>query len=363
MATFTSPFTGNVVQPTDVSYKSLNVDNNQTIDLSWPAATVPGGFTQATARIMDFSGNGGGTIVLPPPSQGSVGSDILVNNFCANAIVVELFGIPESSTSLPPGQSSYFYLVNNEDENPDAWNVIGFGSTLTQADAMALAGYGLQSQEGKLNTTTVVNELYSDYTFTAIDRASAFVWKEGLGTLTLPSPGSITEGWFILLRNEGSGQIDVQAPYLKTINGFSSQVFFPTDSAIITFDNTTGNFYTIGLPRATLVPYSSAIYDVDSLPGNTLNLVNAAVTIQTYVANTGTRTQSLAVTLPAITQIYVITNQTNQTGYSVTFQVTGSPDAPVIISNGTVAILLTYGLKIQILYGNNNLLQIDGGTF
>jgi hypothetical protein len=204
--------------------------------------------------------------------------------------------------------------------------------------------------------------LYTDYQLVSTDRSRAYVWKAGLGEVYLPIEPP-TAGWYVMLRNEGEGQVTVYAPYLKTINGFATQVFFPTDSAIITYDVNTGNYYTIGLPRTTLVPYSSAIYDVDSLPGNTLNLVNAAVTIQTYVANTGSRTQSLDVTLPAITQIYVITNQTNQVGYSVTFNVVGSPDAPVIINTGTVAILLTYGLKTQILYGNNNLLQVDGGNF
>jgi hypothetical protein len=362
MATFVSPFTGNVIQPTDVSYLDLAVASGSTTQLSWPANTVSGGDTEPAARIIDITGDGSGTIILPPASQGSVGSDILFNNLSVGAVTIELFDQPVASTTIASGESWYFYLVDDDDTNVNAWHTFAFGASTVNADALSLAGYGLQAQEGKLNTSTLVNELYTDYQLVSTDRSRAYVWKAGLGEVYLPIEPP-TAGWYVMLRNEGEGQVTVYAPYLKTINGFATQVFFPTDSAIITYDVNTGNYYTIGLPRTTLVPYSSAIYDVDSLPGNTLNLVNAAVTIQTYVANTGSRTQSLDVTLPAITQIYVITNQTNQVGYSVTFNVVGSPDAPVIINTGTVAILLTYGLKTQILYGNNNLLQVDGGNF
>ena len=52
------------------------------------------------------------------------------------------------------------------------------------------------------------------------------------------------------------------------------------------------------------------------------------------------------VVLPAITQLYVINNSTNQAGYNVSFQVSGSAQTPVPVSTGTVALLLSDGLNI-----------------
>ena len=84
--TFTSPFTGTVVTPTDVSYYALNFDTNT--QLYWPTVVNP---TQVpAARIMDCVASAGGlTILLPDASQGAVGTDILIRNLGAYSFVVE----------------------------------------------------------------------------------------------------------------------------------------------------------------------------------------------------------------------------------------------------------------------------------
>jgi hypothetical protein len=105
----------------------------------------------------------------------------------------------------------------------------------------------------------------------------------------------------------------------------------------------------IGLANPTSATFTAATYDVDSIPGTTLSLVSFAPIIQTYVALAGTRAVDLDVTLPAITQIYILSNATNQNGYDVTFQVSGSSQAPISLLSNTTAVVLSDGNFLYIL--------------
>lgn len=346
MPTYTSPFTGDVVQPTDVSYYALTFSTSQ--ELSWPDYTVAGATTVAAARIMDCTATAAGlTITLPPGNQQSVGTDILFRNLGA-----ESFTIQDQSGGqavvLAAGTARYFYLVDNSTED-GVYRNFTYGTGTSAADAAALAGNGLTDIAGQLATSTTVIQTSLNTTFAESNRGEAYVWTGGAGTFTLPPAGSLTAGWYMMIRNGGTGTLSVAAPATKTINGNSSEAFYPSDSAVIIYEHTTGSFFTVGLPRQAAISYTSATYDVDAIVGNTLSLVTFAPSIQTYVAPSGTRTTDLDVTLPAITQIYAINNATGQSGYDVTFQISGSTQAPVAFANGVTAILLSDGVNLYIL--------------
>lgn len=360
MPTYTSPFTGDIVDPTDVSYYELTFGTNQT--LNWPNYIVPGSTAVAAARIMNCTATTTSlSIKLPPANQGSVGTDILFRNLGSNSFVITDYTGGQSVT-LAAGEARYFYLTDNTSEAGN-WDNFTYGTGTSSADAASLAGDGLSTLMGKLITSTDVVRTSNNITFSESDRALAYIWIGGAGTADLPAVGTLNIGWFVLLRNSGTGSLTLSAPATKTINGASSQTFFPSDSAIIVYDNTTGNFFTVGLTRQTQVTYSSATYDVDSIVGNTLDLVSFAPTIQTFVALSGTRTQTLQVILPAITQIYIISNETGQTGYGVTFEVTGTTDPPVAVNNGNITILLTSGLStFPLIQTSSNFFQAIDGT-
>lgn len=360
MPTYTSPFTGDVVDPTDVSFYELTFSTNQT--LNWPNYIVPGSASVAAARIMNCTANEADlTVSLPPANQGSVGTDILFRNVGSYDFVVQDY-VGGQSVNLSAGEARYFYLTDNTSE-AGVWSNFTYGTGTSSADAASLAGDGLSTWAGRLIASTKVVRTASDISLASPQRATAFVWTGGEGTVTLPEQSTLTTGWFVMLRNSGSGALTANAPTGKTINGSASQTFYPSDSAIIVFDITTGNFYTIGLTRQTQVTYSAATYDVDSIAGNTLNLVNFAPTIQTFVALSGTRTQNLEVILPAITQIYIVSNETGQTGYDITFKVTGTADPPVAVTNGNITILLTSGLStFPLIQTSSNFFQAVDGT-
>jgi hypothetical protein len=361
MTTFVSPFTGDVVLPTDVSYESLNFSTDQV--LVWPNYAVPGATTVAAARIFDcVASTAGLTITLPPGNQSSVGSDILFRNKGTNSFVVEDISGSQSVT-IAAGGARYFYLIDNSTVD-GVYSNVEFGAGTSIADAASLVGSGLTNQAGRLETSTAVQEVSVAPTLDEESRAIAYVWTNGAGTFMLPDPSTLQSGWFIMVRNGGSGTLTIDSPSGSLIDNITAATLYPQDSSIVVFDKTTGDFFTVGLTRPSILSYTAASYDVDNISGSTLNLVTYAPTIQTFVAFSGTRTTNLNVILPAITQVYIISNDTGQPGYGITFQVTGSSQPPVIVADGTAVILLSDGNSLFVLSSQSTtgtaFLAIDG---
>lgn len=346
MTTFTSPFTGDIVQPTDVSYYALNFSSN--VNLAWPPLQSEVSGTVAAARIMDCTASATNlTINLPPGGQGSVGSDILFRNLGSLPFVIQDYSGTQSVT-INPGAARYFYLVSNATTN-GVWNNFAYGVGTSSADAASLVGAGLTNVAGKLATTNTIIEVSAPFVLSDVSRAFTYVWTGGLDSIMLPVVSSLSAGWYFMIRNNGTGALTIETPGVSEINGESTISLNPGDSGIIVVDKNSGNYYSVGVAPQNSVSFTAATYDVDSVIGNTLNLVSYAPTIQTYVALAGVRTTTLNVVLPAITQLYVFSNTTNNTGYNITFQVSGSSQAPIQFGTGTVAIVLSDGANLYVL--------------
>jgi len=344
MPTFTSPFTGTVVQPTDVSYYALNFSTNT--QLYWPAVVNP---TQVpAARIMDcVPSTTGLTVILPQGDQGAVGTDILIRNKGASDFTVTAFGGTQSVT-MTAGTSRYFYLSDNS-TTAGTWQNVQFGTGTSAADAATLQGAGLTTLSGKLAVTGNIVEVSSSPTLLDSSRAATYVWTGGNTTFTLPTALSLTGGWFIGFRNNGGGTLALVGQGTSLINGTSSVDVNPGDSGYLVFQETTGNFFTVGLSVQSNVTFTSATYDVDAIVGTSLSLVSYAPIIQTYVALSATRSVNLDVTLPAITQLYVLVNSTGESGYNITFQISGSAQTPIVLTDGQTALVLSDGNFLYVL--------------
>jgi hypothetical protein len=344
MPIFTSPFTGTVVQPTDVSYYELNFSAN--VQLYWPAVVNPQ--QVPAARIIDATPSTSGLVIsLPAANQGALGTDILIRNLGANTFTVQDFA-GTGSVSIAAGVSKYFYLAENTTE-AGVWQNVTFGAGTSSADAASLAGFGLVALAGKLNVTQNIVEVSSPPTITDASRASTFVWTSGNNTINLPTAISLTGGWFIAFRNSGTGTLTFAPQGTSLINGGSTLDVNPSESGFIIFQQSTGDFFTVGLAVPSNVTFTSATYDVDSIIGNTFSLVSYAPIIQTYVALSGTRSVDLDVTLPATTQLYVLVNNTGQPGYNVTFQISGSLQTPISLADGSVALVLSDGNFLYVI--------------
>jgi hypothetical protein len=344
MPTFTSPFTGTVVVPTDVSYYALNFSTNT--QLYWPAVVNP---TQVpAARIIDcVPSTAGLTVILPQGDQGAVGTDILIRNRGASNFTVTAFGGTQSVT-MTAGTSRYFYLSDNT-TTAGTWQNVQFGTGTSAADAATLQGAGLTTISGRLAVTGNIVEVSSVPVLLNTSRAATFVWTGGNTTFTLPTALSLTAGWFIGFRNNGGGTLTLVGQGTSLINGTASVDVNPGDSGYLIFQETTGNFFTVGLSVQSNVTFTSATYDVDAIAGASLSLVSYAPIIQTYVALSSTRTVNLNVTLPAITQLYVLINDTGQPGYNITFQVSGSAQTPIVLTDNQTALVLSDGNFLYVL--------------
>lgn len=344
MPTFTSPFTGTVVQPTDVSYYQLTFDSEQ--QLYWPAVVNP---TQVpAARIMDCIPESADLdVILPQGNQGSVGTDILFRNFGSETFYIVCY-TRTHSYPLAPGESKYFYLTDNSDLEGE-WENVTFGAGTSSADAASLQGAGLITLSGKLAVTGNIVEVSSTPTLLDSSRAATYVWTGGNVTFTLPTALSLSAGWFIGFRNNGSGTLTIIGQGSSLVNSAPSISVNPGDSGYLVFQQSTGNFFTIGLSVPTNVTFTSATYDVDAIVGTTLDLVSYAPIIQTYVGLSGTRAVDLDVTLPAITQLYVLVNSTGSTAYNITFQVSGSSQTPIALTDGQTALVLSDGNFLYVL--------------
>jgi hypothetical protein len=360
MTTYTSPFTGNVIQPTDVSYAGVALTG--TLQLYWPQYVNAG--QQVAARIMDIQATAGSILVLPDATQASVGQDILIRNTGANSFTVQRFGGTGSFT-VASGAAQYTYITSNTTQ-AGVWAVIAFGTGTSTADAASLAGVSTVALLGKLESAFITNEYVSVPTINAASRGSCFVWTGGASTWTLPAVSNLSEGWFILVRNNGTGALTIATSAVgSTIDSLSTITLPLGDSCFICInrDPAKQDFFTVGRGRPNSLTFSSATYDVDTVAGATLSLITSTPLIQRFTALSGSRTTSLLVQLPAVTQVYYLLNDTNQSGYNINFQVQGSAQAPFSLTNNSQAIVLSDGTNIYpLIQSNIGQLIVNRGT-
>lgn len=328
---FVSPFTGDVIQPTDVSYRGFTIAANTTLD--WP---INGNATDNyAARIMNVTASAGSlTLRMPPANQVSVGEDSLVRNVGANTFTLA-DNDGNTIISIAAGESKYVYVTSNS-TTAGTWGNIAFGVGSSSADAASLAGYGLKAVTTTLNSAINVNTFSTDYTAVAADRASTYVWTSGSGTLTLTSAVTLGDDWFVLVRNGGTGTLTIDAPGAELINGVSAIILQPADSCIVCCSGTA--FYTVGLGQSSQFNFSQL---TKALSSGTVVLTasEASNVIQKY---TGTLTENVTVQLPQTVQVYYITNQTDDGGldYSITFTTGVGGAFTATVPSGNQVILL-----------------------
>jgi hypothetical protein len=333
-----------------------------TLQLYWPQYVNAG--QQVAARIMDIQATAGSILVLPDATQASVGQDILIRNTGANSFTVQRFG-GAGSFSVAAGTAQYTYITSNTTQ-AGVWAVLAFGTGTSTADAASLAGVSTAALLGKLEAAFVTNEYVTVPTIGDSSRGECFVWTGGAGTWTLPAASSLSQGWFILVRNNGTGALTIATSAVgSTIDSLSTITLPLGDSCFICVnrDPAKQDFFTVGRGRPNSLTFSSATYDVDTVAGATLSLITNTPIIQRFTALSGSRTTSLLVQLPAVTQVYYILNDTNQSGYNITLQVVGSSQAPYSLPTNTQAIVLSDGTNLYpLIQANIGQLIVNRGT-
>ena len=353
---FNSPFTGNVIVPTDVSYRSITLSANTTLE--WP---VNGNATaNYAARIMNVTATSGGLVLrMPPANQASVGQDALIRNVGANTFTVADYD-GNVIIVVAAGEAKYIYITTNPDE-AGTWGIIAFGVGTSTADAASLDGYGLTTIGSTLNTAYPVQSFSSNYTAVAADRAKTFVWTAGAGTLTLTSSGTLGDNWFILVRNGGTGTLTIAPSGGDQINSAVSLALQPADSAIICCSGSA--FFTVGVGNNTDFNFSQNTKAVTS-GSYVLTASEASNPIQKF---TGTLTGNVTVTVPQTIAVYYVTNQTDGTGagytVSLTTGVAGSAGATIPAGQQVILICDSQSLyNASTIAAGASVLSLDDGT-
>jgi len=302
MTSYISPFTGDVIVPTDVSYASYTLTS--TLQLVWPANGTDA--NDVCARIMDIqAASSVPQLKFPPATQASVGTDALIRNVGAFTITVtDTNG--NTIATVAAGTARYIYLTSNSTSS-GVWGVFTFGTGTSTADAATLAGYGLIASGLTLNQSHPVSQLSANYTFASTDRAQVLAWPTSGGATNayLPLASTLSNNWFTLLKNNGTGTLLLNTTSGELLDGTASaKTFQPGDSAFIIC---TGNSYiTVGYGVSTDFAFT-ALTKVVSTGTYTLTASEASNSIQKY---TGLLTGNVTVYFPPVVNLYVISNQT-----------------------------------------------------
>lgn len=329
---YVSPFTGDVIQPTDVSFRAVTLSANT--QLQWPINGNTS--TDYAARIMDVTATAGSlSLYMPPANQNSVGNDALIRNLGAYAFTVKNYEGTNTITTVDVGEAKYIYITANPDEQ-GTWGTIAFGAGTSSADAATLAGYGLVASGATLNQSHPSAAIASGATFASADRAQTRVWSSGSGSATLPAASTLGNNWFTLFKNNGSGSYTITCTGAELIDGNSSKVFNPSESAIIICTGT--GYVTIGYGVSPNFVFTALVKAVVS-GSYTLTASEASCTIQEYV---GTLTADVTAIYPPVVNFYVVSNQVVDGGFTLTittglgYSVTIPPGQQVtLICDGT----------------------------
>ena len=333
--TYTQIFGGTTIYPSDVSYLALSLTADTALD--WPLESNT--LLRPAARIIDVTPTGAFSIFLPPADETGVGQTILFNNLGPSTVTVKN-SAGGTLLSIAQGEQWQIYLTDNTTA-AGSWRVFRYGAATAQAQASALAGFGLTATGSTLSQSTPVTLFNSNYTAGGSDRAKMFVWTGGLGTLTLPTASGVGADYFVAVRNGGSGNLVLTPQGLDTINGAASLTLTPGDSATAVTDGT--SWYTLGLGQSAVFAFDFTSVNLGGVSGN-YTLSGAELNRIAYEF-TGAITGNVEIVVPKTTQQYWVSNDT--TGGSFTLRVRTNTQSPgVLVARGSRAILYCDGNEV-----------------
>ena len=324
---FTSPFTGDVIQPTDVSYLNLSLTTNT--NLLWPVSSNTTGVY--AARIMDVTPSTTGLgLYMPPANQTSLGTDAFIRNLGSSTFTV-YDNSGGTIVAITAGQTKYIYLTANTTVG-GTWANIAMGVGTSAPDATTLAGYGLEALSNTLNQTHPAASFTTGYTFLASDRAQTKVWSGGVGVATLPLASTLGNNWFFLLKNNGSGTMTISTSGSDTLDTNTNKTYQPNESSFIVCDGT--QFVTVGYGVSNVFTFTANTLPVTA-GTYTLTTTQSSSVIQEIV---GTLTANVIVVFPQVVALIVISNQTTPNGHTVSIT-TGIGNTYVVPAGQQVSVI------------------------
>lgn len=334
MPGFTQVFGGTTIAPAQATFLLLNMAAD--VELAWPIEQAIDG--NVVADTIEVNATAPGlNIDIPDARQVSTGYTTLFNNTGANTVTVRN-AVGANLLSLVSGTAWVIYLADNSTEG-GTWRVFQLGASVSVAVAAALAGAGLRAITTTLNQDIPVTSFAATpTTLVDTDRAKFMNWTGGLGTVNLPSAAVVGNGWFVQIRNSGSGDLTATPP-AGTIDGAASKTFAAGTSATILTDGV--NYFTLGFGSGAGGGGSFDFVEIDVAGSGNFVLSGANLNRIAY-RFVGVLTGNRTIVVPNSIQQYWVANAT--TG-AFSFYVKTVAQTPP---------------GIEILQSNQNILYCDG---
>lgn len=335
MTTYTNTFGGTNIYPSDVSYRYVSLTISQVLD--WPLEAAPS--TDVVAKIMDVNATTTSLVItMPDATEAGTGETVLFNNVGANTFTVKtatgtVICAPQSGTTFQ------IYLTDNSTVS-GTWRSFQYGASVSATNAAALAGLGIKAIATTLNQSMPVTAISTNYTSGTSDRAKVLVWTGGAGTISFDTAPSLGSDWFVNIRNSGTGDLTLDPSSSESINGASTLVLSPGDSAIVVTDGV--QFWTIGFGQSAVYAFSLLQIDVSGSGNYTLSVAELNKTAYIF---TGTLTGDRDIIVPNTVQQYWVSNQTSGS-YTLGIRTSGQASPGASVPSGARAILYCDGTDV-----------------
>lgn len=333
---YSSVFGGTTIYPSDVS--GIRYDLTTNITLAWPTEGVPSS-NVAAAFVQLATATAGLSVTLPDARAASVGQPVTFDGLGPATVAIR-DAAGGTVASIAAGEQWIVVLTDNT-TTAGVWRVFRLGAATAQAQASALAGLGLVAQGSVLSQSVPVTAFSTNRTLTASDRARLLSWTGGLGTVTLPAAVDLGDNWFTNIRNSGAGDLTLARTGADTINGATSLVMGPGDSAIVICDG--ANYLTVGLGRRASSTFDFITVDLNGLSGN--YTLGASQQNRIGYRFTGTLGGNVTVIVPATIQEYWLDNATSG-AFAVSVRATGQVPPALSVSQNQRAIYYSDGTQV-----------------
>jgi len=360
-STYFNTFGGTNLYPSDVSYRYVSLTIDQVLD--WPLEAAPS--TNVVAKIMDVNATATSLVItMPDATEAGTGETVLFNNVGANTFTVKtatgtVICAPQSGTTFQ------IYLTDNSTV-AGTWRSFQYGASVSATNAAALAGLGIKAIATTLNQSMPVSTFSTNYTSGASDRSKVLVWTGGAGTLSFDGAPVLGGDWFVNVRNSGTGDLTLDPSSSELINGATTLVLSPGDSAIVVTNG--AQFWTIGFGQEAVYAFSLLQIDISGTGDYTLSVSELNKTAYIF---TGTLTGDRDVIVPTTIQQYWVSNQTSG-AYTLGIRTAGQASPGVTVANAARAILYcdgtdvvdadtaTIGIPVTILQGGTGATTASG---
>lgn len=323
---YTDVFGGETIFPSLTSY--LEVTFAVDITLQWAREQQIAG-DNVVADFMDMDATAGSLNVdMPSASATGTGNKATFNNIGSNTFSVrDVTG--GAIISVAPGEQWIVVLTDNTTE-AGTWTTFQLGATVSVANASALAGAGIKAISTTLNQM-IDSDIEAATPFSVVDgdRAKCLIYTGGVGTCNLPAGGTVGNDWFFMLRNSGSGTLNVVPP-AGTIDGGASINLDPNVSCFIFTDG--ANFFTIGLSTGSTIAFD---FVQIAVPGSGDFVLSGANLDRISYRFTGALTGNRRIVVPNTTQQYWVDNQTTG-AFDLTISTAAQASPPAVVQGNSI---------------------------